>query len=285
MSMQISNNTLASVEEYVLKRLQGIYSDREGANIFSLACHSFLGMNQIDIRINKGVKLSESEMVKFIHLTKRLRLNEPIQYILNKAFFFNFELEISKDTLIPRPETEELVEWVIADEKSENRPRIIDVGTGSGCIALGLKEGIPKASVQGIDISSGAIEVASRNAGKYHLDIDFTVLDILKEDIPGGNVDVIVSNPPYIGQEEAKDMNPNVLDFEPKSALFPEGEDVLVFYSRIAELAQHQKARVYVEINRAYGEEVCALFDTFGALKTYLRKDISGNNRMVKAIW
>lgn len=283
--MQISNNTLAAVEDYVLNRIKDLYPEREGAAIFGLACYVYLGLNQVDVRLSKGMKISESEMIKFIHLTKRLRKNEPIQYIMGKAFFLDFELEVSQDTLIPRPETEELVDWIITDEKESKSPVVLDIGTGTGCIALGVKKGLPDAQVHGVDISEGAIEIARRNAAKYNLDAGFCVLDILENDVADLVPDVIVSNPPYIGKEEAGEMNANVLDFEPQQALFPKGDDVLIFYRKIAVLAKKHKARVYVEINRAHGEEVCALFDTFGAAKTHLKKDLSGNNRMVKAIW
>jgi release factor glutamine methyltransferase len=285
MSMQISNNTLAAVEDYVLDRIKDLYPEREGAAIFGLACYVYLGLNQVDIRLSKNMKLSESEMVKFIHLTKRLRQNEPIQYILEQAFFLDFELEVSQDTLIPRPETEELVDWIITDEKESKSPVVLDIGTGTGCIALAINKGMPEAAVYAVDISKGAIDVARRNAAKYNLEVNFCVLDILESEAADPAPDIIVSNPPYIGKEEAESMESNVLDFEPETALFPKGDDVLVFYRRIAALAQKYKSRVYVEINRAHGEEICALFDTFGAVKTHLQKDLSGNNRMVKAIW
>ncbi len=220
----------------------------------------------------------------------RLLNHEPVQYILNEAWFCGMKFYVDKNVLIPRPETEELVEWIIAGNKNQ-KPKIkniLDIGTGSGCIAITLKNKIPEVEMLACDISNAALAIVRKNAVDLHVSIDLVQLDFLIPDhwkqLP--SVDIIVSNPPYVPQKDKEQMQPNVLKYEPTDALFVPDDDVLIFYKAIADFGKEKlntDGSIYVEIHENLGEAVTRLFQSKG-YTTELRKDLQRKDRMVKAI-
>ncbi|XOD67797.1 MAG: peptide chain release factor N(5)-glutamine methyltransferase [Flavobacteriales bacterium Tduv] len=217
-----------------------------------------------------------------------LKNNRPIQYISGKALFFDLDWIVDERTLIPRPETEELISWVIENHASKTDLFLLDVGTGSGCIAVSLKNRLPNATVYALDISEDALEVARQNAVRHKVDISFHRFDILKTPLPEAwpNFDVIVSNPPYVRISEKALMHPNVYRYEPTEALFVSDEDPLIFYREIA-LRSLKRTRsngsIYFEINQFLAQETALLMEESGYIKIEIRKDIYGNPRMLKA--
>ena len=219
-------------------------------------------------------------------MLSRLQKNEPIQYVLGKETFCGLDFEVDSNVLIPRPETRELVEWIVADRKLDASCRILDIGTGSGCISISLAKFLSGAEVEAWDISEGALEVARRNAVRNAVEVLFRQQDVLYV-LPGDTrYDVIVSNPPYITEKEKLDMDANVLDWEPFTALFVPDADPLLFYRKIAELGLSMLnigGALYFEINRAYGQETVSMLERLSYKQIELRKDEWGNDRMVKA--
>jgi release factor glutamine methyltransferase len=210
-------------------------------------------------------------------IIEKLRAHMPIQYIFEHTEWMGLDLRVTPDTLIPRPETAELVEWV--KEKSDHHQplRIVDIGTGSGCIAIALKQACPLWDVTGVDISADALAIAQENAIRNQVHVTWKQLDILSENLDF--IDIIVSNPPYICQKEKADMNARVLDYEPHSALFVPDTDPLLFYRRIAEMKAARQ--LFFEINEAYGKEVCDMLKQLGYQQITLKRDIYGKERMV----
>lgn len=229
--------------------------------------------------------LHEEERLRFEAYLSRLVASEPLQYIVGRAPFLGLELEVNRYTLIPRPETEELVAWIAASHPTLDA--VVDVGTGSGCIALSLKEAFPAAAVTGIDISPEAIATAERNARTTGLLARFEVLDVFTAD--GGrfsSVDVLVANPPYIPEWERHSLNPNVEAWEPPAALFVPTEDPLLFYRRITELACHwlrPGGWLYYEAHATHAHDVRELLINFGFANALLRNDTHGRPRMLRA--
>lgn len=233
-------------------------------------------------------KLSEAEWTQLEHLTDRLLAHEPVQYITGTADFFGLRLQVSPAVLIPRPETEELVEWVLkrAQALLHQKPavRVLDIGTGSGCIPLALKRECPELQVHGWDVSTAALEVAQANAQRLGLVVHFAQVDILDHDQwPAGSWDIIISNPPYIPHQEVELMPAKVLNHEPDLALFVENEDPLIFYRTIMHFAQQQEARpthLFFECNEYNAPAVDQLGQERGFTPTILRKDLQGKDRM-----
>lgn len=207
----------------------------------------------------------------------RLKCHEPIQYIFGHTLWMGLDLRVNHATLIPRPETAELVEWILLRHDHNTALRMMDIGTGSGCIAIALKKHCPKWHVQGIDISKEALEIAQQNAIHNGVDIQWKQMDILAE-TPDA-IDIIVSNPPYICHHEKADMDTRVLDYEPHRALFVPDNDPLLFYRRIASMKSAKI--IYFEINEAYGNEVCEMMKDLGYTDVQLKHDIYGKARMV----
>ena len=219
-------------------------------------------------------------------ILSRLKNGEPYQYVLGEAEFYGRRFKVTGDVLIPRPETEELVEWVVSDA-GDKRSRYLDIGTGSGCIAVTLAKEIANARVDAWDISEKALEVAAENAHHNKAQVNFSQVDILRPLTVSGRYDVIVSNPPYVTEAEQKDMSRNVLDFEPHVALFVPDNRPLLFYERIADLAKellHDGGRLYFEINRDMAEAVATLLYNEGLQAVEVRNDLSGNPRMIRAL-
>ncbi|MBQ4821186.1 peptide chain release factor N(5)-glutamine methyltransferase [Aquimarina sp. MMG016] len=278
---------LKNLREDFVRALSRLYDADEVMSFFYILTEEVLGFRRVDVALNLEKKLSDNEVLKFSNIQQRLENQEPIQYILGEAEFYGLRFKVDSNVLIPRPETEELVDWIIKDYRTvKDKIKILDIGTGSGCIAVTLAKKIPNAEVYAIDISQKAIEVARNNAKFHNVEIKFIHKDILAENDLAEKFSVIVSNPPYVRELEKQEMRPNVLDHEPYQALFVSDEKPLVFYKKITELAlQSLKAEgvLYFEINQYLSELTKKMMKETGFNSLELRKDIRGNDRMIKA--
>jgi release factor glutamine methyltransferase len=278
---------------YLLNRLLRIYEKGEAEKITDMLLEHLTGSDKTERMLYKNAALSPMEEETLKQNTERLLKHEPVQYVLGEAWFYGMKFQVDKNVLIPRPETEELVDWILKDRKTESTQfsapgSILDIGTGSGCIAIALKKKIPGAQVTAIDVCSEALFKASENALALEATVDFKLLDFLDEEKWNGlgQYDVIVSNPPYVRQSEAATMHKRVTGFEPHQALFVPDSDALIFYRKLAAFAKkHLKsdASIFVEINESFGGEVIHLFSSEGFSKVELRKDMQGKDRMLKA--
>lgn len=277
----------------IVRRLEPHYGHDEARALARYLLEVRFGISQLELCMGKDRHFSRQEREELENIVARLCRYEPVQYILGTADFCGLSVCVSPDVLIPRPETEELVDWILADMADRSWPfklnqKVLDLGTGSGCIAVTLAKKMPSAFVAAVDVSVAALKVAEMNAKNVGVNVRFLVADILrldgKEFYPGA-WDVIVSNPPYVCTSEAADMHKNVLDYEPHAALFVPDEDPLKFYRAIAGYAiesLNQGGRLYVEINRAYAARTMSLFRAAGFSDVVLRKDFRGNDRMIR---
>lgn len=313
--MRIPSNKIADVVRFFRDELKNTYEKDELETLIAYCFEEYLNLKRADIFLNFDVTISESELLKFNFAIKDLKQHKPIQYIFGKADFYGLKFIVNKHVLIPRPETEELVELIISrTKKQESRienqepgitgqePRakgqdlahlashvsILDIGTGSGCIPVALKKNIPLAKVYALDISREALEAAKQNAEMNNVDVEFFLHDILsatdKLPDPDLKFDIIVSNPPYICVSEKEQMQNNVLDHEPHLALFVNDKDPLLFYRSIAGFALKNlkpNGKLYFEINQALGPETKILLEKKGFKNVVLVKDINNNNRIL----
>ena len=270
----------------IREALRGIYPDSEALSLAKMLLVEAFGFSTLELYGGKDKEISGKRRDVLDKMLSRLQKNEPIQYVLGKETFCGLDFEVDSNVLIPRPETRELVEWIVADRKLDASCRILDIGTGSGCISISLAKFLSGAEVEAWDISEGALEVARRNAVRNAVEVLFRQQDVLYA-LPGDTrYDVIVSNPPYITEKEKLDMDANVLDWEPFTALFVPDADPLLFYRKIAELGLSMLGvggTLYFEINRAYGQETVRMLEGLSYKQIELRKDGWGNDRMVKA--
>ena len=270
----------------IREALRGIYPDSEALSLAKMLLVEAFGFSTLELYGGKDKEISGKRRDVLDKMLSRLQKNEPIQYVLGKETFCGLDFEVDSNVLIPRPETRELVEWIVADRKLDASCRILDIGTGSGCISISLAKFLSGAEVEAWDISEGALEVARRNAVRNAVEVLFRQQDVLYA-LPGETrYDVIVSNPPYITEKEKLDMDANVLDWEPSAALFVPDADPLLFYRKIAELGLSMLnigGALYFEINRAYGQETVRMLEGLSYKQIELRKDEWGNDRMVKA--
>ena len=287
--MRIPSNKISDVINYFREELDGIYEHAEIEKFIQFCFEDFVGYSRTDLVASQDKLISETDLLKFHFAVKDLRGGRPIQYILGKTWFYGLELLVTKDVLIPRPETEELVRLII-DSTIANKESfsILDIGTGSGCIAISLKKNLPRCHVYALDVSVEALNVAKQNAIKNDCDIHFILADVLEQDfiskIP--SCSIIVSNPPYVKKEEGMGMPKNVIDHEPHIALFVPDDNPLLFFkqiSKIAKLKLKQGGAVYVELNEALGIETAILFQQQGFKDVQLLQDMQGKDRMIKA--
>ena len=262
------------------------YPDTEALALAKMLLVEVFGFSTLELYGGKDKEISGKHRDVLDEMIRRLKKNEPIQYIIGIETFGGLTFEVNQNVLIPRPETRELVEWIAEDCQLEDPCKILDIGTGSGCIAISLSKLLGQAEVEAWDVSEGALQVARRNAERNQVDVLFRKMDVLG-DVPEGMLyDVIVSNPPYIAEKEKPQMEHNVLDWEPSIALFVPDEDPLLFYRRIAQLGGSMLKKggsLYYEINQAYGQETMGMLASMGYQSIELRKDAWGNDRMVKA--
>ena len=266
--------------------LEKIYSEREANNIAAIVMEETTGFNKIERLVNKDFVLTISQEKKLNEYLKELLAHKPLQYVLGKTCFYKNQFLVNEHVLIPRPETEELVNLIIKEQQNKQQS-IIDIGTGSGCIAISLKKNLPLTNITAIDCSKAALNVATKNAKQLNTKITFLHLDFLDEK-NWNNLDffdIIVSNPPYIKEEEKLSMFKNVLDYEPHVALFVSDNDALIFYRKIIEFSKkflNPYGCIYVEINESLGLETEHLFKQ-NNYTTLLIKDLQGKERMLKA--
>lgn len=272
---------------YIAEKIIDYYEKGEAMHIADLVLENISGLAITERIKNKNLSLSPDQLNKLNGIIARLKQNEPVQYILGEAWFAGMKFIVDKHVLIPRPETEELVAWVIEDTGPRGPDvKILDIGTGSGIIPIVLKKKMPNADITSVDVCGEALFVAVNNAANMEADVNFILLDFLDRESwkQLKQFDIITSNPPYISKEEAKSMHPRVKGYEPPLALFIQGEDPLVFYRAIAEFGKnHLKpgGSIFVEINEWMGKEVTACFSTRG-YATELRKDMQAKDRTVK---
>jgi release factor glutamine methyltransferase len=277
---------ISESHRYLRDALTALYDQREAGNIADMVMEKITGLKRIDRVMNKGHELDSAQTQLFHQYTDSLLRQQPVQYVLQEAWFYGMQLYADDRVLIPRPETEELVEWIIKEQTQKTT--ILDIGTGSGCIAIALKKNIPAAAVWAMDISEAALEVARKNAAAQHTDISFLKADILQEATQSSlpPFDIIVSNPPYIPASGEKEMGKNVTQYEPRNALFVPDNDPLIFYNAIGVFASanlNTNGNVYVEIHEAMGEAVKDIFEKHGLSDIIIRKDLQGKERMVRA--
>ena len=266
--------------------LQGVYDKEEVHCFFYILCDFFLQYSRFEVSMSQDTVVSAKNITVFEKALLRLKKQEPIQYILGTTEFYGLTFKVNEHTLIPRPETEELVDWVLSNLHDQDRVLdILDIGTGSGCIAISLAKNIPTARVSGIDISEKTLEVAQENAVKNQVLVSFCKKDILETTSLENKYDVMVSNPPYVRQLEKKAMNANVLDYEPGVALFVPNEDPLLFYRKIAQLAMvslQTRGWLYFEINEYLSKEMDVLLKDIGFANIEIKKDFREVPRMIK---
>lgn len=275
------------ISAYIRRSLQDIYPPQELKSLTMMIWSDMLGMDALDIYLGKDINLSESKRHELENILSRLRKNEPIQYVRGVGNFLGRPFHVAPGVLIPRPETEELVELIIRENRIKV-PRILDVGTGSGCIAISLSLEIPQSLVTAWDISEEALAIARLNNKEMNASVVFEKRDVLESNmvLQSGSFDCIVSNPPYVTESEKEAMEPNVLDWEPGLALFVPDDDPLRFYRRIAGLGMDLLAsdgKLYFEINHMYGERTVGMLAGMGYRGARVIKDISGNDRIVTA--
>jgi release factor glutamine methyltransferase len=281
--------TIHEAHHRLRAQLSELYDDREAASIADMVIEYVSGQKKIDRLLNKEIAMTSEESGEFNKITSELLRHRPLQYVLHEAWFAGMKFYVDENVLIPRPETEELVEWIFIDTQNNHlaAKKLIDIGTGSGCIPITLKKKIPGASVKALDVSEGALNVAIKNAMLLGAQVYFLRMDFLDKtrwnDL--GSFDIIVSNPPYVRYCEACAMKLNVLEHEPHLALFVPDDDPLLFYRHIAEFGKshlEMNGAIFMEINESLSEDLTILFDVEG-YTTELREDMQGKQRMLKA--
>jgi release factor glutamine methyltransferase len=284
--------TIAQAYFDFTEKLKTIYEDREADNISDWVFENVTGLKKWERRGNKKNELNENHFKKIEKYLSELLKYKPVQYVLNEAWFYKMKFFVNEDVLIPRPETEELVEWIVSDFKKQKSsmpvsPNIIDIGTGSGCIPIALKKELPDSKITAIDVSEKALSVAKKNAERLEASVQFSVIDFLNENTWNSlqSYDAIVSNPPYIPLDEKEILAKNVTEFEPHIALFVENNDPFIFYKKIAEFSKthlNPEGKIYVEVHEEYARQVKVIFENAG-LSSEIKKDIFGKERMIKA--
>ena len=293
-SIKFAAMTIHEANLQLVFRLYEIYDDREASNIADLVMENVTGWKRIDRVTNKQVRMSDVMTQQLDKYTQDLLKHKPVQYVLHEAWFGGMKLYVDENVLIPRPETEELVDLIVKDIKTKKNPvlkeekeiQILDIGTGSGCIPITIKKNLPHAEAYAIDISDKALEVAKRNAIENKVNVNFVLSDILDESTWNqfSSFDCIVSNPPYIPSTEKKLMSDNVTKFEPHVALFVPDNDPLKFYKVIARFAEKKLSpggSVFVEAHENFAEEVKKVFSFLGDVQ--IKKDMQGKERFVVA--
>ena len=276
-----------------IQKLLPIYDAGEAESFFYLILEAKKQLKRIDLALNPDLTFSNEEIQLWNSILEQLKEEIPVQYLLGKTSFYGLEFEVNENVLIPRPETEELVDWIIRSRKlsfdsaqdDSGKLKILDIGTGSGCIAISLAKNIPNAQVFAIDVSEKALATAQKNAEINGVEVAFLEKNILEIEDLGQQFDIIVSNPPYVRELEKEEIKKNVLDNEPHLALFVDDNDALVFYRKIAELAQKNlspNGQLFFEINQYLGKEMMELLEKMNFKNIELRKDIYGNDRMIR---
>tara|TARA_R110002012_G_scaffold322096_1_gene555391 strand:- start:78785 stop:79633 length:849 start_codon:yes stop_codon:yes gene_type:complete len=280
---------LKEIKKIFHTELDSLYGVEEVRSFFYLSIEHYLGLERFILAIQPEHMITKEEESLLFKVMSQLKLEIPIQYILGRAYFMDLSFIVNKNVLIPRPETEELVRWILDDVSTKAWPlKILDIGTGSGCIAISLAKNLPLAQVSAVEVSEKALALAKENARHHEVDINFIHADILKAPSFEGKFDIIVSNPPYVRMLEKLDMKKNVLENEPELALFVADQEPLLFYKKITELASDilvADGSLYLEINQYLGKETQSLLEATNFSEIEMRKDFFGNDRMLKGIF
>jgi release factor glutamine methyltransferase len=277
---------MQSTFEHIQTALRGIYPESEIRSFSLLIIEKLTGFSRTQIILNKNTQIFDLHRLEIDSFLEKLKKNVPIQYILGETEFYGLMFTVNESVLIPRPETEELVDWIQSENDRNAHLSLLDIGTGSGCIAVSLKHEFKHSEVDAFDVSDEALKTAGGNAERNNLTVNFSKVDILNTTEFSRRWDIIVSNPPYIPELEKAEILPNVLDYEPHLALFVPDNDPLLFYRKIATMALKQLkqgGKLYFEIHRTAGERCTQMLADMGFKNVELRKDISGNDRMVRA--
>ncbi|MDP2088957.1 MAG: peptide chain release factor N(5)-glutamine methyltransferase [Flavobacteriaceae bacterium] len=278
---------IKTYKTFFLEELKQIYPLQEIESFYKIILQHF-GIKQIDTALNPSTELKTDELLFFNDALHQLKKEIPIQYIIGEIEFYGLTFKVDKNVLIPRPETEELVQWIINDCKNhpKNSIKILDIGSGSGCIAISLAKNIPNATVFACDISEKALKIAQKNADLNSVHIHFENINILETELLTQQFDIIVSNPPYVRLQEKHQMKKNILENEPEIALFVDDENPLLFYDKIASLAKShltKNGQLYFEINQYLGNEMINLLKKYHFKNIELKKDFYEVDRMIKA--
>lgn len=284
--MKIASNRIKDIIRFFRDELKDLYDNDELESIIAYCFDAFLKIDRVSIFLKREETVTESELLKFNFAVKDLKQHKPIQYILGEADFYHLKFKVNEHVLIPRPETEELVDLIIKENRKLNNLSILDIGTGSGCIPISLKKNLPSADIASVDVSGEALKIAGQNALLNNVRVEFIQNDILSSTfVPREKIDIIVSNPPYICISEKQSLQRNVLEYEPHLALFISDNDPLLFYKVIADLALkylNKNGRLYFEINRAFGPESQHMLENKGFKNVELIRDLSNNYRILR---
>ncbi len=270
-----------------LKELSSLYDEKEIESFFYIVLESFHNIKRIDLALNPDMEMDAMQLSRWRNVLDELKKEKPIQYILGETEFYGLPFLVNENTLIPRPETEELVELIISNNRTIQKSyilKILDIGTGSGCIGISLAKNIANSQVALLDVSLRALLVAKKNAAINKVNVDITHMDIIETTDLNTQFDIIVSNPPYVRNLEKAEIKTNVLEYEPHLALFVEDHDALLFYRKIAQLAKKnlsENGQLYFEINQYLGKETVELLENLGFKNIKLKKDVYGNDRMI----
>lgn len=284
---------LKEVKSIFHTELDNIFGVQEVTSFFYLLMDHYLNLEKFVMALTPDLVITKDEASVLFQALGKLKLQVPVQHIIGETEFMDLKFKVSPKVLVPRPETEDLIRWILEDHSKDNKEslQILDIGTGSGCIAVSLAKHLANAKVSALDISGEALEIALLNAAKNGVNIHFQEVDILKDsalEIVESTFDIIASNPPYVRVLEKSKMRANVLEHEPEIALFVPDQDPLVFYRAIANFALKKlthNGRLYVEINQYLGKEMVELLSSVGFKNVELRQDIFGNDRMVKGVF
>lgn len=278
--------TLNALKNYFRESLSDLYSQAEINTFFNWLVEDQLKLKPVDVQLQTTREIDKEKTAVFRNLIQRLKQEEPIQYILGYTEFYGLQFRVNPEVLIPRPETEELLDWVVKDHKTQGQKNIVDIGTGSGCIAITLQKKLPDSNVSAIDISAKALDVAKHNADFHNVSINFIQKDILKVEKLPEDTEVIVSNPPYVRQLEKTLIQKNVLDYEPHKALFVEDTNPLFFYKVMSKLAMDLPlaVQVYFEINQYLVDELKIMLKDLNLSEYQFRNDFRGNTRFLKIL-
>jgi release factor glutamine methyltransferase len=283
--MGVNIQTIKETRIYLAGELGGIYEDSEISALTNIIIRTVTGITKLHQLYNQEESVTSAQAGRIIEICNELRTGKPIQYILGETTFYDCTIRLNSSTLIPRPETEELVDLIIRENRGF-RGIILDVGTGSGCIAIALATKLPDSEFKGIDISVAAIEIAKENAVLNNVSVKFVTADIFECDPDKfKNTGIIVSNPPYVRDSEKQFMKRNVLDFEPHGALFVEDCEPLKYYRAIldfAEIILVKRGQIYFEINEALGKQMVQLIESYGYSDVLIINDLNGKERIVK---
>jgi release factor glutamine methyltransferase len=286
--MRIPSNKINDIIRYFKSELSSVYEPSELDVIIQMCFESFLNFTKNDLLLRKDEHISESQLLQFSFAVKDLKTHKPIQYILGEAHFYKLKFKVTESVLIPRPETEELVDRISKEYKNQQQLKVLDIGTGSGCIAIALSKNLIDANVSAIDVCKDALSIAKQNALLNNAQVNFIECDILAANfkvLENIKFDVIVSNPPYIALGEKNTMDKNVLAYEPHLALFVNDNDPLLFYKAIVHFAKNHlmvNGRLYFEINQQFGEETKQILLDNKFVNVVLQKDLNNNNRILQ---